>query len=61
MTLAFASCSLVLVQVGDAQESIHFVKYKRAENALVTFADDIVTRHTTYDQPASLRLFADAW
>ena len=33
--------------VGDAAESVHVVKYKRAENALVVFADDIGARHIT--------------
>ena len=35
------------VYVGDAAESMHFVKYKRSENALVTFADDLAARHLT--------------
>lgn len=32
------------VYVGDMTESVHFVKYKRVENALVVFADDTVPR-----------------
>ena len=35
------------VFVGDAAESVHAVKYKRAENALVAFADDVVPRAVT--------------
>jgi splicing factor 3B subunit 3 len=41
------STSLDRIFVGDAQESIHFVKYKRAENVLVVFADDTQPRHVT--------------
>lgn len=33
------------VYVGDMTESIHFVKYKRMENALVIFADDTLPRY----------------
>ncbi|KAF2070066.1 hypothetical protein CYY_008612 [Polysphondylium violaceum] len=33
--------------VGDIQESIHFVKYKRSENMLYVFADDTVPRYIT--------------
>ncbi len=32
------------VIVSDVQESVHFVKYKRAENQLVIFADDTAPR-----------------
>ncbi len=39
--------SLDRVFVCDAQESVHFLKYKRAENVLVTFADDTMSRHMT--------------
>lgn len=33
--------------VCDAAESVHFVKYRKSENVLVTFADDTVPRHMT--------------
>jgi splicing factor 3B subunit 3 len=33
--------------VGDLQESFHFMRYKRAENSLYIYADDIVPRHVT--------------
>eukprot|EP00095_Tigriopus_kingsejongensis_P012083 snap_masked-scaffold60_size442463-processed-gene-3.15 protein:Tk12083 transcript:snap_masked-scaffold60_size442463-processed-gene-3.15-mRNA-1 annotation:"splicing factor 3b subunit 3" len=33
--------------VSDIQESVHFVKYKRAENQLVVFADDTTPRWVT--------------
>ena len=29
----------------DVHESVHFVRYKQAENQLITFADDIIPRH----------------
>ncbi len=35
------------VYVGDLTESILFLKYKRAENALVVFADDYSSRYIT--------------
>ncbi|KAM9998298.1 hypothetical protein ACTFIY_007955 [Dictyostelium cf. discoideum] len=33
--------------VGDIQESIHFIKYKRSENMLYVFADDLAPRWMT--------------
>jgi len=30
--------------VSDVQESVHFVRYKRAENQLMVFADDTQPR-----------------
>lgn len=36
------------IYVGDVSESVHYVKYKRAENALVIFADDTMPRYTRY-------------
>lgn len=33
------------VYVGDAQESIHFLKYKARENRFYEFADDTIPRH----------------
>ncbi|KAI0977856.1 hypothetical protein GJ496_000285 [Pomphorhynchus laevis] len=35
------------VIVSDLQESVHFLKYKRAENQLVIFSDDTNPRHVT--------------
>ncbi|KAK9824249.1 hypothetical protein WJX72_008915 [[Myrmecia] bisecta] len=35
------------IYVGDAQESFHYFKYKKAENALYEYADDIVPRYLT--------------
>ncbi|ESO03752.1 hypothetical protein HELRODRAFT_100012 [Helobdella robusta] len=35
------------IVVSDIQESFHFVKYKRRENQLVIFADDIIPRWLT--------------
>lgn len=35
------------VVVGEMQESVHFVMYKQASNALVSFADDTMPRWTT--------------
>lgn len=37
--------------VGDAAESIHFVRWRRADNALVVFGDDTVPRHITAVAP----------
>jgi len=37
--------SLDRVFVGDALETVHVLKYKHAEGTLVTFADDVSTRH----------------
>jgi splicing factor 3B subunit 3 len=39
--------SLDRIVVSDAQESVHFVKYRRAENVLQLVADDSVSRHMT--------------
>ncbi len=35
------------IVVGDMAESLHFIKYRRAENELVVFADDPLPRITT--------------
>ena len=35
------------IYVGDAYESVHFMKYKKAENKLYIFADDSIPRHIT--------------
>lgn len=35
------------IYVGDLQESFHYMRYKRAENSLYIYADDIVPRHIT--------------
>ena len=35
------------VYVSDVQESIHYVRYRQAENQLVVFADDTVSRYIT--------------
>lgn len=35
------------IYVGDARESVHFMKYKKAENKLYVFADDSIPRHIT--------------
>lgn len=35
------------IYVGDLQESFHYMRYKRAENSLYIYADDIVPRHVT--------------
>jgi splicing factor 3B subunit 3 len=39
--------SLDRAVVSDQQESIHFVKYRQAGNALTLFADDTIMRHMT--------------
>jgi splicing factor 3B subunit 3 len=41
------SVSVDRVFVGDGTESVHFCKYKRAENSLQIFADDTQPRHLT--------------
>lgn len=33
--------------VAQLQESYHYMKYKRSENSLYIYADDIVPRHIT--------------
>lgn len=33
--------------VGDLQESFHYMKYKRSENSMYIYADDLVPRHIT--------------
>ena len=63
------------VYVSDQQESVHYFKYKRSDNAFYEFADDVAPRHVTaslvldYDTVAgadkfgnvfALRLGADA-
>ena len=35
------------IYAGDARESVHFMKYKKAENKLYVFADDSIPRHIT--------------
>jgi hypothetical protein len=35
------------VFVGDMAESVHFLKFKRSDNALVVFADDYSSRYLT--------------
>lgn len=35
------------IYVGDAYESVHFMKYKSTENKLYIFADDSIPRHIT--------------
>lgn len=35
------------ILVGDVQESFFFVRYKREENQLITFADDTLPRFVT--------------
>lgn len=35
------------IYAGDAQESVHFMRYKKNENALYVFADDTAPRHLT--------------
>lgn len=35
------------VYVGDVQESVHFVRYRRNENQLIIFADDTNPRYVT--------------
>ncbi len=53
------------IYVGDVQESTHFVKYKKAENQLYIFADEIVPRWLTstsildYDTIASADKFGN--
>jgi len=46
--------------VGDIQESIHFVKYKRSENMLYVFADDTVPRYITSTVPLDYDTVAGA-
>ena len=38
------------IYVGDVAESFHFLKYKKAENQIVTYADDIVPRYVSASQ-----------
>ena len=40
-------CNGDRVYAGDMADSMVFMKYKRAENALVSFADDLCGRHLT--------------
>ncbi|KXZ43846.1 hypothetical protein GPECTOR_79g125 [Gonium pectorale] len=35
------------IYVGDAQESVHMMRYKKAENAFYIFADDVAPRYLT--------------
>ena len=35
------------IVVSDVQESVHFLRYRRAENQLIIFADDITPRWVT--------------
>lgn len=55
------------IYVGDAQESVHFMKYKRAENKFYVFADDSIPRHITavapldYDTVAGADRFGNAF
>uniref|UniRef100_A0A1I7WT67 CPSF_A domain-containing protein n=1 Tax=Heterorhabditis bacteriophora TaxID=37862 RepID=A0A1I7WT67_HETBA len=35
------------IVVADSQESIHFVRYRKAENQLVIFCDDTTPRYMT--------------
>ncbi|KAL4425697.1 hypothetical protein ABPG75_009713 [Micractinium tetrahymenae] len=35
------------IYAGDGQESMHFLRYKKADNQFYEFADDIVPRHIT--------------
>ena len=37
--------------VGDLQESFHFMRYKKSDNALYVYADDVVPRHVTTALP----------
>ena len=46
--------------VGDLQESFHFMRYKKAENALYVYADDIVPRHLTAALPLDYDTVAGA-
>ena len=44
------------ILVSDNQESIHFVKYKPGENALVAFADETFPRWVTQVRAPPIRL-----
>ena len=46
------------IVVSDVQESVHFVKYRPAENQLVIFADD--TTQTPWYMPDSLQFHDQA-
>ncbi len=46
--------------VSDVQESVHFVRYKRAENQLVVFADDTAPRWVTATCPLDYNTVAVA-
>ena len=46
--------------VGDLQESFHFMRYKKADNALYVYADDIVPRHLTSALPLDYDTVAGA-
>ncbi|KAF8365645.1 hypothetical protein PRIPAC_83474, partial [Pristionchus pacificus] len=35
------------IVVSDSQESVHFLRYRKAENQLVVFADDLTPRYVT--------------
>ena len=45
--VASLSSSGYRIYVADAYESVHFMKYKKAENKLYIFADDSIPRHIT--------------
>ena len=55
------------VYVGDAQESVHFLKYKARENRFYEFADDTIPRHIIslcpldYDTVAGSDRFGNAF
>ena len=46
--------------VGDLQESFHYMRYKKADNALYVYADDIVPRHLTAALPLDYDTVAGA-
>ena len=46
--------------VGDLQESFHYMRYKKADNALYVYADDIVPRHLTSALPLDYDTVAGA-
>ncbi|PPD93895.1 hypothetical protein GOBAR_DD09083 [Gossypium barbadense] len=55
------------IYVGDIQESFHFCKYRRDENQLYTFADDVVPRwltasyHIDFDTMAGADKFGNVY
>jgi CPSF A subunit region len=46
--------------IGDLQESFHYAKYKKAENVLYVYADDVAPRYLTASLPLDYDTMAGA-